>query len=1293
MSITTEIRNDLISLVVGAFKAAPGTTLLNSFASQYNANPNTAAIALSLQGSADFVAAYPTFLSNQEFATRVVDNILEGRVTTADRQWAIDTLLADLNKGAGRAELILSAVKELQMTTNPAWANAKAAFVNQVDVATFHTVSLGKDGTLAQRKAVVANVTEVAATVTTAKAAESATVAQTFTLTTGTDNLVATAGDDTITAGAGTLTAGDVIDGGAGVDTLNVTITGTAPAQSATSLKNVEIINITASPNPGTVDMTGVTGVTAINNSSSANGATVTVSNVGNVVNSTITNSQTATTVNYTTAAVAGTADASTVTLSGVSAGSSYVTAGVETITLVSGGSAANVLGTLGTTGITRLNISGDNALTITNAVGGATIATVDASAATGNVVLTTGNGPAATGVTVTGPTAATAGITVTTGTGKDTVTLGAGNNTVVTGAGADTINSGAGVNTITPGAGNDAINLNAAGTDTIRYAEAGAANADTVSGFSSNDVIAINLGAAATATANASANATFGTLQTGGTSPVLSNVGGTGTGTAISFAAILPTANATTNTVPATANVLALNGVFTDGTTGGVITALSTAANAGITTTATGKFLLVTYSVGNIAQVWAYAGDTTSNSDIDSGELSLVATLNGVTQNSLTAANFATYLTPAAATTAVSNSGQTINLTTPLNTVQSTANTAGQFLTAANDTINVSVGMLPTGAASTTSGLTVIDPSSTDADVLNATVLNALWDNGSVISGIETVNLNMLVADGGGFAMTSILPGTTNLGVTGAGNMTGITNVLSGTAFTLGAGYTGSLTLNTGAIAAATLNLNGTAGTSAATSPTFGVGAAVTALTVNANANTTVNLDLNTTSYTTATFNGTGNVTVFDTAANLHAANVVATSPAYSGTLTFRPSTSANMDFAAGGVVSGLRVIDFTDIAANGVTGTTITLPAVTGGGSLTITDAPTTARDSSIQDLVVVQSGSSLADSLTFNFGASLTPALTGAITAASTETLNINYSPTTAGTAFSVANITLAAALGNQTVNISGTGAFTLGTVTADVLNATGVGSTGSIASATLANGTSGVIFNGGAGAASIIGSTAADQFNGGGGNDTFRNTAGGAAVTAADRMTGGAGNDTFILSGISAQAGTAVATAYTAAPNVTDFSISGANGVDILSLSSTLASSGQSASRGLTANTAVAAGSTVITSMNSSSAGTAFTANTALVKLTAATAVTGTLQDLFNAAIGTSTITGFTNGDDVFVSLFDSTNLRMVILSVDVAGGATNTVLETGDVVTLVGTIDMTSANYTSFAAANLAVIGS
>ena len=141
--------------------------------------------------------------------------------------------------------------------------------------------------------------------------------------------------------------------------------------------------------------------------------------------------------------------------------------------------------------------------------------------------------------------------------------------------------------------------------------------------------MISVNIGAAAvtgTGATGATASTAFGVVPTGATSPVLQNVAGTATTNAVVFQAIAPGATATVGTVAGTSNVIALNGAYTNGTAAGVIAALGSTATDGITTTATGKFLLVTYSVGNTAQVWSFDGDSTADTNITEAELDLVA-------------------------------------------------------------------------------------------------------------------------------------------------------------------------------------------------------------------------------------------------------------------------------------------------------------------------------------------------------------------------------------------------------------------------------------------------------------------------------------------------------------------------------------------------------------------------------------------------------------------------------------------------------------------------------------------
>jgi hypothetical protein len=923
--------------------------------------------------------------------------------------------------------------------------------------------------------------------------------------------------------------AGDVVNGGLGSDTLNATVTGTAPTQSATSLVSVETLNLTASPNPATLDLTGVTGLTSVNNVSSANGASLSVSGLGNVVNTSITGGNTSTTVNYTTAVTAATAltDAATLTLNGTSATSSFSTAGVETLT-VNSATAANTLASLTNTGMTKLNITGSQALTVTAAVGGTTIATVDASAATGAVTLATGNGAggtALTGVTVTAPTAATAGLfTITTGTSKDTVNLGAGTSLVSTGAGADTINSGAGNTTIIPGAGNDIVNAGA-GVETIRFdAAAASTNADTINNFGATDVLSINLGRAqVTGTSGAPATSVFGSLLTTNgvtaTSPTFAGVSGTGAATAIVFQSAAA-GTATANTIAQASNVIALTGVFTDGTAAGVITALGATGAAGVTTQLDSRFLLVTYSVGNIAQVWSYTGDnqtaaagTSVLTDIDAAELSLVATLNNVTSGSLTAANFSTYLDAAAVTATTSSTGQTINIGLPLSQVTTTANTLGQYFTAAADTVNVAVGMLPNALATSTAGLTLLDDTAGDGDVLNVTGLTAaaLTDAsiGTFTSNIETINMNLLVG-GGSFTASSKTPGTTTFGFTGTGGQTVLglpttptikfdaaaTNVVAGTM--VAGPY--SVALNGSGAAATTVtgqptgpSLAMTNGTTATTTVT---GTSVLLAQAGSLYGGTV--------ASTQTITGTGNLTISGTGATFAALTGGISTTGYTGSLTLRPTDATAFDMSATGAdttkFTGVRTIDFSQTTGGGA----VVLASDNGAFPVTVTSNATSFSAN------VTQAGSGLTDALVVT--AALAAGNIGSISALGIETLTVNLGGTTGTTTSkTVGGITMSTNAATQAVTVnSNSSGNALGTVTADSLNTSSIAGT---VSATLANNSQGSAYTGpSAFASNIIGTGMGDIITTGTANDTIYIEATG-NTTGSSNLNAGLGNDTY------------------------------------------------------------------------------------------------------------------------------------------------------------------------------------
>ena len=957
-----------------------------------------------------------------------------------------------------------------------------------------------------------------------------ASVSPALTLTSATQTSNGTAGDDTFTAAAGTWGAGDVVNGGAGTDTLNATITGTAPTQSATSLVSVEVLNLTASPNPSTLDLTGVTGLTQVNNVSSANGATLAVSGLGNVVNTSITGGNTSTSIAYTTAATAGLTDSATLTLNGTSASSSFTTSGVETLT-VNSATAANTLASLTDTGITKLNITGDKALTVTAAVGGSTIATVDASAATGAITLTTGagaGGTAATGVTVTAPTAATAGLfTITTGSNKDTVNLGAGTSAVSTGAGNDTINSGAGNATITPGAGNDVVNAGA-GVDTIRFdAAAASTNADTINNFGSTDVLSINLGRAqVTGTSGSAATAVYGSLLTTNgvtaTSPTFAGVSGTGTGTAVVFQTAAA-GTATANTIAQATNVVALTGVFTDGTAAGVITALGATGTTGITTQADSRFLLVTYSVGNIAQVWSYTGDnqtaaagTSVLTDIDAAELQLVATLNNVASGSLTAANFSTYLDAAAVTATTSSTGQTINIGTPLSQVTTTANAAGQYFTAAADTVNVAVGMLPNALASSTAGLTLLDDTAGDGDVLNVTALTAAAlttaTMGTFTNNIETVNMNLLIG-GGNFSAAANMPGTTTFGYTGTGAQT-ITALPAAATIKFDAAASNAIAGTMAASGAFNVALNGsgvapTTVTGAPTVPTLAMTSGTTSTTT---VTGTSYLGAQAGSFygsatSAATITGSGNLIISGTGATFGAQVGGVSTTGYTGSLTLRPTDAAGFDLSGTGAdtskFTGVRTIDFSQTTGAGA----VVLASDNGAWPVTVTS------NANYGNLSITQAGSGLADELVISATATAGTQTWGSVTAAGIERLTLNLQGLTTTTSKAVNGVTMDISAATQALIVNSNAlATTLGTVTADSLTTTGVA--GSL-TATMANTlVGGATFTGNTTQPSYITTGGyADLVTTGSANDAIYVPA--SSTTSSWQLNGGLGNDTYSL----------------------------------------------------------------------------------------------------------------------------------------------------------------------------------
>lgn len=226
-----------------------------------------------------------------------------------------------------------------------------------------------------------------------------------------------------------TLTTADRLTGTSGdSDVLFAQLT---TATQRPTLSGIEIISIDAKAAAVGLDLSDTTGAKILVNKGSVETAGLTFANVKNLVDVHVENTASDTTVNFVATAVAGTADNVNVMLNGVGVTSDRpnVTLGggnIESLTISTTG-AASQLTNIASAGTKTVTVTGDQALRA--AFTATSIATLDASAATGNLFLTV----------------------AASGANDQTITLGSGNDVVIVAGltAKDTITGGDGVDRV----------------------------------------------------------------------------------------------------------------------------------------------------------------------------------------------------------------------------------------------------------------------------------------------------------------------------------------------------------------------------------------------------------------------------------------------------------------------------------------------------------------------------------------------------------------------------------------------------------------------------------------------------------------------------------------------------------------------------------------------------------------------------------------------------------------------------------------------------------------------------
>ena len=266
MAMTAAQQKDAYQFFIIAFGAAPGTVYMDQLDEAYGSGMTTQEIVNVYTTKPQFTALYPKFLSNEEFAISLVNNVVKNSASDAAKAQAVADIQSALNAGLTRGDVIFNVFSNLAKlpATDAMWGGTVTQFNNQIAVAEYYTETmLGNSTNVATLQTVVSGVTATSNVSSPAAIAAllAAPVVTDFSLTTGQDVVSGSSFGDLFSAvvvqnalGAqvNTLGSGDMLDGNGGVDTLNATITAgvfaggsySMPIQPKTS--EIEIIKLEA---------------------------------------------------------------------------------------------------------------------------------------------------------------------------------------------------------------------------------------------------------------------------------------------------------------------------------------------------------------------------------------------------------------------------------------------------------------------------------------------------------------------------------------------------------------------------------------------------------------------------------------------------------------------------------------------------------------------------------------------------------------------------------------------------------------------------------------------------------------------------------------------------------------------------------------------------------------------------------------------------------------------------------------------------------------------------------------
>jgi hypothetical protein len=488
------------------------------------ANGSTAAVSAAFSASAEYKAAYAG-MDQYHVVAQVYQNLFGHAPDLAGLNFWGQALISNKMTVDNVVTQIAAGAQGTDLDAFNAKVTAAESFTTALDTPA-KVLAYSGDQANNVGKSYIAGVTDAASlasaiaaaslatTITNVVAAAPQAVGSTFTLTAGLDNMLGTAGNDvfnvytinpTTGATATNLSAFDIIDGSAGKDTLNIQLDGSSGNALTGTVKNVEIINISAATATA-VDASIFQGATQINQIGTAGAVTKLAATTTAGFNGISTGALSVAAAGASAAvSLTNVGEAATLSLSGSTLASVSVS-GTRADTDASGSLTALAV---------TANVGKDVQAVTVNTNQKTTVSIVEDATSTKHV--TSVDASASTGAVTFDASAMANVATINTGSAGDTVKIGtltaaatssaaAINASVSTGAGNDSITvttTGTGMTTVDAGAGDDSITITKAtgasltvtggdGNDTVALSGAAMQVTDVIDGGAGTDTISM---------------------------------------------------------------------------------------------------------------------------------------------------------------------------------------------------------------------------------------------------------------------------------------------------------------------------------------------------------------------------------------------------------------------------------------------------------------------------------------------------------------------------------------------------------------------------------------------------------------------------------------------------------------------------------------------------------------------------------------------------------------------------------------------------------------------------------